>query len=88
MIRYDFHQFFSFYFRLKKKVIDLEIQLIRANERIVILEEKLEQKKVDWIAALKKTKSFKDQLEQLRNRPSIHSNSLNVSLVRFYRVFI
>lgn len=64
---------------MTKKILDLEIDLMRANERIKFLEDKLEKRADDLAAARKEASYFKKRYEQLVNLPTIHSIALNVS---------
>lgn len=69
---------------LTKKWLDLDIETIKAKDRIRYLETKLEKKTDDLNAARKESKRYKLEVEKLNSLPQIRSESLNVSHIFSY----
>lgn len=70
-------------FRLLNRYLNMEIELIRANERSEIVEKKLRQRTDELDATRKELASVKKELEKLKNMPYIHSESLKVITIRY-----
>lgn len=67
---------------LLKRILDMEIELLRAKEKIKHLEEKLENKTTELKSARKETNYFKREFAKLKDKdcdPMIRSSSFNVS---------
>lgn len=74
-------------FRLTSKNLNLELQLIRANERIEYLEYKLEEKSHNLEVAKKDIARYQRKMDEI-DKPAIHSTALNVSTQFIIRIFL
>lgn len=62
-----------------KRILDLEVESMRAYDRIKFLENKHEQNKLVSEALRKELNRYKNQVEKMNSLPIVRSNSLIVS---------
>lgn len=68
-----------------KRILQLQMELIKSEEKIRSLEQKLTACRKQRDEERKISKHYKNLYEKQQNMPVIHSNALNVSCFKFYQ---